>query len=146
MNIKVFVEDGAKMPTKAHEYDAGYDLYCNGLVQDFNHANIYHKCFHTGVHVEIPHGYVGLVMTKSGLHKKYGMTCTGVIDSGYTGEIIVTMNFVYNDDWQKIENGEKIAQLVIVPLLNVELEQVETIEELPTGERGSNGFGSTGRF
>lgn len=146
MNIKVFVEEGAKPPTKAHEYDAGFDLYNFGAVNTDRFFQAYYQSFHTGVHVEIPHGYVGLIMTKSGLHRKYGMICTGVIDSGYTGEIVVTMNFVYNNDFMKLNGGEKIAQLVIVPLLNVELEQVESFDDLPSGERGNNGFGSTGRF
>lgn len=148
MYIKMYVEDGAKKPERAYEYDAGYDLFnfgaFNGTGKEFEFG--YHKSFHTGVHVEIPKGYAGFVLPKSGLYRKYGMHCCGVIDSTYTGEIVVTMSFVYNNDWKYIAKDEKIAQLVITPILQPEIIFVDSVIELNNNGRGNNGFGSSGRF
>lgn len=147
MYIKMFVEDGAKKPERAYEYDAGYDLFNFGVINSslevFDAG--YYKSFHTGVHVEIPKGYAGFVLPKSGLYRRYGMHCCGVIDSTYTGEIVVTMSFEFNSDWKKLVKHEKIAQLVITPILQPEIIFVDSVTELNTG-RGNNGFGSTGRF
>ena len=91
--------------------------------------------------MEIPKGYVGFVKSKSGLNVKHGLTAEGVIDSGYTGSIVVKLyNHTSND--YAFEAGEKIAQLVLLPIITPELEQVDSLEET---ERGSNGFGSSGK-
>ena len=136
--MKVKLDEGAIMPTRAHEADAGYDLY--SPVDKF----IWQRDFaviDTGVHVEIPRGYVGMIKSKSGLNVKHGLVSEGVIDSGYTGSIKVK---IYNHSGEPywIDKGDKITQLVILPILTPELELVESLDDT---ERGENGFGSTGR-
>jgi dUTP pyrophosphatase len=140
MKLKVMLEKDAIMPTRAHELDAGYDLYARDYaVIDSGEAAF----FDTGVHIEIPKGYVGFIKAKSGLNKHRGLTCTGVVDAGYTGSIGVNLrnnNPIYN---VAVSKGMKIAQLVILPIITPELEQVESLEET---DRGNGGFGSTGAF
>ena len=141
--MKIMLDKGAKMPTRAHTFDAGLDLYapegactygvspCGGSVT-----------IDTGVHVQIPEGYVGFIKAKSGLNVKHGLTCTGVIDAHYTGSIAVKL---YNHHYclrYDVRPGDKIAQLVILPCLLPELELVDSLEDT---DRGENGFGSTGR-
>ena len=96
----------------------------------------------TGVHVAIPMGYVGMLKSKSGLNVRYGITSEGVIDAGYTGSIVVKL---YNngDEDYVVNRGDKITQLVVMPIYN---DEVEIVYELPAiGDRGDNGFGSTGK-
>lgn len=143
MQIKYTLDPGAYAPEKAHEADAGYDLRAR---EDATVGSRYGATdgviFDTGVHVEIPKGYVGYVQSKSGLNVRYSIICpTGTIDSGYTGSIKVKL-YSLGPDSYKIHKGDKIAQLIIQPIANTELVQVERLEET---ERGNNGFGSTGR-
>lgn len=139
MKINVMLDKGAKMPTKAHEADAGFDIYApkRTIVRAKDSAVI-----DTGVHIEIPEGYVGFLKSKSGLNVKHGIRGEGVIDAGYTGSIVAKL---YNDGdtFVVFEEGEKIIQIVFLPIPNVELEQVSNFEAT---ERGDNGFGSTGKF
>lgn len=137
--IKVALEPGAYPPKRAHEEDAGMDLK---TPKDFTIDRIGRVNIHTGVHVEIPKGYTGLVISKSGLNSKKGITTVGVIDSGYTGEIVVT---VRNNEAQEahFHAGDKISQLVIVPVETPAVEVV-SLDEINGGDRGNNGFGSTG--
>ena len=127
------------MPTKAHITDAGYDLYAKeSQIVPAKESAI----FDTGVHIELPIGTVGMLKSKSGLNVKHGITSDGVIDVGYTGSIVVKL---YNNSGidYKVKAGDKITQLVILPLAVVgELELVESFSET---ERGNNGFGSSGR-
>lgn len=137
--LKIKLDEGAKMPTRAHRWDAGLDLYARQgkPVPEGGSAK-----FDTGVHMEIPKGFVGFIMAKSGLNVKHGLTCEGVIDSGYTGSIVVKL---YNDsdcDYF-VEDGDKIAQIVICPVW-LPL-QILRVDELDETERGDCGFGSTGR-
>lgn len=139
MNLKIMLDDGAIMPTRAHAHDAGLDLYAQeGRIIEAKESAI----FDTGVHVLIPEGYVGLLMSKSGLNVKYGLTSEGVIDASYTGSIVVKLynnsGFDYHD-----RKGDKISQLLIVPIDTPSLIQVNDFAEKT--ERGSNGFGSSGR-
>lgn len=139
MKIKVKVDTGALLPKRAHSTDAGLDLYspvrdvveCDGSL-----------CIDTGVHIEIPEGYVGMIKSKSGLNTKHGITSEGVIDSGYVGSIKVKL---YNHGLfdYTVEKGEKISQLVLIPIITPELELVDELEDT---ERSDGGFGSTGRF
>lgn len=138
--MKVKLEKGAIKPTKAHENDAGYDLYA------MNHAEILprtHHSFDTGVHIEIPHGYVGIVSGRSGLNfrKQLVLGGVGIIDENYRGTIGVML---YNHgEWTQVVNeGDRIAQLVIVPYFS---EAIDVVDELSDTDRGSGGFGSTGR-
>ena len=136
--MKVKLDPGAYMPERAHPADAGLDLRSpiNELVPGFGSAVI-----DTGVHVEIPEGYVGMLKSKSGLNVKHGITSEGVIDSGYTGSIVVKL---YNHSSKKylVQKGDKISQLVIMPIFTPQLEIVSRLVET---DRGDNGFGSTGK-
>lgn len=137
--MKVVLDEGAIIPTRAHELDAGYDLYSR------EDAVIYHgdsRCFDTGVHVQIPAGYVGMVKSKSGLNVKYNLTSEGVIDAGYTGSIVVKL-YNHGNAAVAIHKGQKISQLVLLPIITPDLEQVDSLDDT---ERGSGGFGSTGAF
>ena len=139
--MKVVLDSGAYMPTRAHDADAGLDLYAstNGYVRGGGSYT-----FDTGVHVEIPVGYVGMLKSKSGLNCRHGLTSEGVIDAGYTGSIVVKLYNHSGTDYV-VNAGDKISQLVILPILTPELEPVDSVEELGITERGNNGFGSTGR-
>ena len=137
--MKIILDAGAIMPRKAYNTDAGYDLFARDtqIVPAKESAT-----FDTGVHVELPVGTVGMLKSKSGLNVRYGITSEGVIDVGYTGSIIVKLYNHSGRDY-KVNAGDKITQLVILPLANVgELDVVEQFEET---ERGSGGFGSSGR-
>lgn len=141
--MKVMLDKGAKMPTRAHTWDAGLDLYapegegvwtippCGGSVT-----------IDTGVHMEIPEGCVGFIKAKSGLNVKHGLTCTGVIYSHYTGSIAVKLYNHHPCLRYDVRPGDKIAQLVILPCLLLDLDEVDKLEET---DRGDGGFGSTGR-
>lgn len=136
--MKVVLDPGAKMPTRAHCYDAGLDLYA--MEDGYIRCN-QSRTFDTGTHVEIPEGYVGLVKSKSGLMCNHGIITDGTIDAHYTGPIKVCL-FNHGGSKYEVKKGDKIAQLVIVPCLLPELELVDSLEET---DRGDNGFGSTGR-
>lgn len=138
MKINVVLDDGAYMPEKAHEADAGFDLRTPGkVIIPPKSARI----IPTGVHIEIPFGYVGFLKSKSGLNVKNGILCEGVIDSGYTGSIVAKL-YNHSREEKVFEKGDKITQIVILPIPNVEMELVDKLEDT---ERGSEGFGSSGR-
>lgn len=136
--MKVVLDDGAYMPERAHELDAGYDLRTPEDVTIYGGLN---ATIDTGVHVQIPDGYVGFLKSKSGLNVKDNITGEGVIDAGYTGSIKVKL---YNNgnSTKRFYKGDKIIQLVILPIYTPELERVDSLEKT---DRGANGFGSTGR-
>jgi dUTP pyrophosphatase len=139
MKMKVKLDPGAVMPTRAHELDAGYDIYSREDAVIFQNAS---GRFDTGVHVEIPAGYVGFLKSKSGLNVKSGIQSEGVIDAGYTGSICVKL-YNHGSKAVEIKRGQKISQLVLLPIITPELELVDELEET---ERGAGGFGSTGAF
>ena len=134
--MQVVVDPGAHLPMRAHRQDAGLDLCATktGWI-----APKSRKVFGTGCHVAIPSGYVGMLTSKSGLMLK-GITSRGTIDSGYIGEIKAVL---FNHSWKpiKIKKGQKITQLVLMPIITPELEWVDSLEDT---ERGSGGFGSSG--
>ena len=138
MNVNIMLDEDAKMPTRAHETDAGYDLYSpvDCIIYGGDSAVI-----DTGVHIEIPAGYVGFLKSKSGLNVNHGLTGEGVIDAGYTGSIKVKL-YNHSDEPYSIERGDKITQLVILPC---EYVQFDLVDDLEDSERGSDGFGSTGK-
>lgn len=151
--MKVMLDPGAKMPTRAHETDAGLDLYspvdatiypadAAATFGGFFGGSSSSVCIDTGVHVEIPAGYVGMIKSKSGLNVNHGITSEGVIDSGYTGSIKVKL-YNHGSGVVKIAKGQKISQLVILPIITPELELVDSLEAT---DRGNGGFGSTGAF
>lgn len=137
MEIQVALDKGAYLPTRAHDHDAGLDLYAREAqeIPAYGSAE-----FDTGVHIAIPEGYVGDVKSKSGLMMKYDLTTDGTIDCGYTGSVRVKLfnNCPFRRD---IKRGQKIAQVVIKSIITPELKIVSQLE--PT-ERGDNGFGSSG--
>ena len=136
--MRIVLDKGAHMPTRAHETDAGLDLYAREgqIVPAKDSAK-----FDTGVHIELPPFYVGMVKSKSGLNVNHGITSEGVIDCGYTGSIVVKLYNNSGYDYE-VKAGDKISQLVIMPIITPELELVDTLEDT---ERGTGGFGSTGR-
>ncbi len=143
MNIKIKkLKDNAVVPTRGSKYAAGADLYSaeNDLyIEDRQTVMI-----GTGIAMEIPEGYVGLVYARSGLACKEGLAPAnkvGVIDSDYRGEIKVAL---YNQSGQKklVKKGERIAQIVIAPFLAPEFTEVSELDET---DRGEGGFGSTGK-
>lgn len=139
MKMKVKLDDGAYIPTRAHSTDAGLDLYapCIAVIPPDESV-----CIDTGVHVEIPEGFVGMIKSKSGLNVKNGITSEGVIDCGYTGSVVVKL-YNHGKDTVRIAKGQKITQLVIMPIITPDIEVVDSLEET---ERGNGGFGSTGDF
>ena len=136
--MKITLDPGAYMPTRAHATDAGLDLYARtaAVIPAGGSA-----VFDTGVHVALPIDTVGMLKSKSGLNVKHSILCEGVIDVGYTGPIVAKL-YNHGTEDVPIEPGMKIVQLVILPILTPELEQVDELEDT---ERGEGGFGSTGK-
>ena len=136
MDLIFQLDKGAYKPLKAHQNDAGFDLSCReDQVLESNVANT----IDTGVHILIPEGYVGLVCPRSSFNVKGISTPIGVVDAGYTGSIRVVLE-PFN--LTKIFKGNRIAQLVILPLPQFNLIE-GNVTKLNT-ERGCNGFGSSG--
>lgn len=136
--MKIKLDEGATMPTRAHEADAGLDIYSRETAIVYNRES---RVFDTGLHIELPKNSVGFLKSKSGLYMKHGITSEGVVDEGYTGSIRVKL-INHSDVPYVVNKGDKISQLVILPILKPELEVVDSLEET---ERGSKGFGSSGK-
>lgn len=136
--MKIKLDTGAKMPVSAHEADAGYDLYARESKTIPAHGS---ASFDTGVHIQIPVGYVGFLKSKSGLNVKHGIISDGTIDSGYTGSIVAKLYNLSDVDYT-VNAGDKITQIVFQQIAKPKFEEVEAFEET---ERGNGGFGSTGR-
>ncbi|MEY4366663.1 MAG: hypothetical protein RLZ28_78 [Actinomycetota bacterium] len=137
----LIVADPSFVPTYSHSGDAGADLKSSEtkILPARARAN-----FLTGVSIAIPNGYVGLVHPRSGLASKHGITvlnAPGTVDAGYRGEIAVTLFNSSDEDFQ-ITQGDRIAQIVFQQVERADFVNVET---LPGTERGSGGFGSTGK-
>lgn len=138
------LKDKAIIPTKGSQRAAGYDLYAcaDKDVVIAPHSTIK---VGTGVSMAIPDGYFGAIYARSGLSAKQGLrpaNCVGVIDSDYRGELIIAL---HNDteDEKTINKNERIAQLIVMPYLSFEFQETD---ELDDTERGSGGFGSTGKL
>ena len=136
--MKIMLDDGAFVPTRAHEADAGLDLYAREKTIVLAKES---ATFDTGVHIELPPDTVGFIKSKSGLNVKHGLLSEGVIDEGYTGSICVKLYNHSGKDYV-VNRGDKISQLVILPIVKPELEIVDSLEST---ERGDNGFGSSGK-
>lgn len=136
--VSVKLDSNAFMPVRAHATDAGADLRtpidlyipAKGCV-----------VVGTGVHVETPPGFVTLIKSKSGLNVKHSIITEGVVDEGYSGEIFVKLYNLGNKDYA-FQAGDKIAQILIMPVHYFEFVQADSIS---SGDRGDNGFGSTGQ-
>lgn len=136
--LPVILDEGAFLPTRAHETDAGLDLYSPIATRIPDYGS---RIIDTGVHVQLPPGTAGLLVSKSGLNTKHNITSTGLIDEGYTGTIHVKL---YNHGMEayNVRRGDKISQLVIIDVEHMTPHVVTSFEET---DRGDNGFGSSGR-
>lgn len=135
--MKVKLDDGAKLPDRAHPTDAGADLFAPHDVRVPARGS---AVVDTGVHVELPEGTAGLLVSKSGLNVRHGVLSTGLIDEGYTGSLAVKL-YNHSDEPVTLCKGSKISQLVVVPVLYPEIVEAD---EIGGGPRGDAGFGSTG--
>lgn len=137
--MKIKLDEMAYRPTRAHPTDAGLDLYSRQTVMI---PAGWSAVFDTGVHIQFEPGTYGKIESRSGLNVKFGIvSCGGVIDESYTGSITVKLYNLSTSDYV-VEGGDRIAQLVIMPYLSPE---IEIVDELDETDRGSGGFGSTGR-
>ena len=137
------LHENAIVPTYGSEYSAGADLYAltDGALEILPHETVF---IHTGISVEIPEGYCGLVFARSSMGAKRGLAPAnkvGVIDADYRGEVMVALHN-HSEKPATVEQGERIAQLAIVPFLKAEFEESD---ELSDTVRGVGGFGSTGK-
>lgn len=137
------LSEKATLPTRGSEYAAGYDLYAcldeDAVIAPGKTAKI-----GTGISVAVPEGYFGAIFARSGLATKQGLrpaNCVGVADSDYRGEYIVALHND-SDEPRTVSNGDRIAQLVVMPFLSCEFEETDELSET---QRGSGGFGSTGK-
>lgn len=144
MNVKIKkLDEKAIIPTYGTEHSAGADLYAmsdSSIVIEAGATVL----VHTGISMEIPEGYVGLIFARSGLATKRSLAPAnkvGVIDADYRGEIMVSLHN-HGMETQTVEAGERIAQIAIVPFLKAEF---EVCDELSDTLRGAGGFGSTGK-
>lgn len=135
--MRIKLDEGANV-SRAHEDDAGLDLHARET--RYVRANG-SAIFDTGVHVELPKGSAGILISKSGLNVNHDIESTGLIDAGYTGSIKVRLANHSDEDYL-VREGDKISQLVIVPVFIPTLEFVEKLEDT---KRGAGGFGSSGR-
>lgn len=137
--MKITLDPNAKEPYRAHTFDGGADLCTleDGVVPPFGG----YKSFDTGVHVQIPESCVGVVKGRSGMAFKHGVIChEGTVDYGYTGSIRVLLINMSNEPFA-VKVGDRIAQLLVQPVV---LTPFEVVDRLEKTERGNNGFGSTG--
>jgi dUTP pyrophosphatase len=136
------LDPSAALPAYAHDGDAGLDLVANAEVTVEAGARV---MVPTGIAVAIPQGHAGWVLPRSGLASRHGITLAnapGLIDSGYRGEVMISVVNLDRTQAYTIEKGERIAQLVVAAYASV---VVEETEELTESERGEGGFGSSGR-
>lgn len=136
--LRVKLDDGAFLPERAHETDAGADVFSP---IDFTVPAGGFKAVNTGVHVQTPNNCATRIEPKSGLNVKDGILSFGLIDEGFTGEVVVNL-FNFGKEDREFIAGDKISQLTVSPVCYPAIVQVE---EIQGGERGDNGYGSTGR-
>ena len=144
-NIKVKkLNEFAKLPTRGSSDAAGYDLYAatNQILDIAPHSTI--KVV-TGLSFELPEGTFAAIFARSGIATKRGLrpaNCVGVIDSDYRGSVIVALHND-TDEIQSVEPGERIAQMILLPFISMDFNEVN---ELSDTARGEGGFGDSGRF
>jgi dUTP pyrophosphatase len=138
----VRLAEGARAPAQAHEGDAGYDLHASETVTLAPGAR---AAVGTGIAVAIPEGHAGLVVPRSGLALRHGIgvvNAPGIIDSGYRGELKVLLLNTDRDEAFEVRPGDRIAQLLVMPVAQPELVELDSLDETL---RGAGGFGSSGR-
>ena len=136
------LHDDAKIPSYAHDTDAGLDLTAVSFTQEFDKSNKLVLVYHTGLAVEIPEGYVGLIFMRSSISDKSISlaNAVAVIDSGYRGELLLKYKITTDSLPTIYQPGEKIGQLIIIPYPKIN--PIEA-EELSSSDRNEGGFGST---
>ncbi len=141
MELKIKrMDKEVELPSFAHDYDAALDLRSS---ENTTIKAGEKKIIKTGLKMAIPEGYAGLIWDRSGMAAKHSLhTLAGVIDSGYRGEIGIVMINLSDEDF-RIEKNMRIAQMLIQPVSQPKIKEVESLEE---SSRGENGFGSTGKF
>lgn len=138
------LSENAVLPTKGSSQAAGYDLYAcleDSITVEPNETVI----IKTGISIALSEGTFGGIFARSGLATKQGLrpaNCVGIVDSDYRGEIMVAIHNDNNNFSRMISNHDRIAQLIIIPYLNVEFEEVKNLDST---ERGNGGFGSSGK-
>lgn len=136
------LNENAVIPSKANITDAGLDLTCVDISTEVGEDAVVSFVYHTGLALEIPEGYMGLIFPRSSIAKKSLLmtNCVGVIDAGYRGEIMAKMKVNTTSIPSIYRPTEKFAQLVIMPIPEVTL---ELTEELAASDRGEGGYGSS---
>ena len=133
------ITETSKIPSRANFNDAGFDLYSDENITIKANSR---QTIKTGVAFQIQRGFAGLIWPRSGLAVKQGIdVLAGVIDSGYRGEVMVCLYNTSNED-VKIDHGDRVAQIIFQELPMVSLLSIDTLDD---SQRGSNGFGSTGK-
>lgn len=133
------VSEQAKLPTKAHAGDLGYDLYASDQITIYPSET---KLIPTGIKVQFPEGYGALIRDRSSIAtKKELFVVAGVIDNGYTGEILIALHNVGNN-FQTVYMGDKVAQMILINTVDFPVEEVDNVVSMDN--RASAGFGSTG--
>jgi dUTP pyrophosphatase len=136
------LDAAATLPTRAHEGDAGLDLYASEAASIAPGAR---ASVGTGIALEVPPGHAALVLPRSGLAAKHGIALVnapGLIDAGYRGEVRVLLHNTDAAEEFEVSAGDRIAQLLLVPFVTADPVEVQ---ELAASERGAGGFGSSGR-
>ncbi len=128
----------AILPTRAHPDDAGLDLY---NLEDFQLEPGQGRAVKTGIALAVPQGYVGLVADRSSLGKRGLKTAGGVIDAGYRGEVHIVLWNISGQTFE-LKRGERLAQLLIIPIGTPAVEEVSSLDDTARGEKG---FGSSGK-
>lgn len=134
----------AKAPEKAHSSDAGFDLFASSVTYPQGSVGVFVE-INTGISVDIPKGYVGLVFPRSSITntKHFLRNSVGVIDSGYLGDI--KLRFSIDETSTQYKVGDKVGQIVFIKLPSIELVETNHLASLASSERGESGFGSTGK-
>lgn len=137
------LNEKAVIPTKAHATDAGFDLYCTSREVNWEKRQLVCR---TGLAFEIPEGYVGLLFPRSSVSNKPLMMANsvGVVDSCYRGEVTAKFNITdtRQSAFSHYQEGDRIAQMIIIPYPEIEFEEADSLSE---SDRGTGGYGSTGR-
>ena len=144
MTIKLKkLDPRAVMPVKAHANDAGFDLTCTRITTELNECGQVVLVYHTDIAIEIPDGYFALMVPRSSIYKKSirFTNCAGTIDSNYRGEVMGKFMTTTDVVPAVFKEGERFAQLLILPVPDVQFEEAETLSDT---DRGNEGYGSTG--
>lgn len=136
--INIMLDEGAFPPARIFPEDAGMDLF---TPKDVTIKPGSYTVIDTGVHFEIPAGYVGMLKSKSGLNVKHDIVGEGVIDAGYTGSVVAKL-YNHGKAVKRFERGDKIIQIVIMPIVTP---KPKVVKEFSQTKRGNGGFGSTGK-